>query len=98
MSDFLYRHGGNIVHADQHTDREQGRFLQRVEFELGGFDIPAPRIADEFRPLAERFGMDWKLVFSGRTPRDDNAPFRPQAPNRDVTRPHARADPCAQRR
>ena len=69
VSDFLYRHGGNIVHADQHTDREQGRFLQRVEFELGGFDIPAPRIADEFRPLAERFGMDWKLVFSGRTPR-----------------------------
>jgi formyltetrahydrofolate deformylase len=69
VSDFIYRHGGNIVHADQHTDREQGRFLQRVEWELGRFDIPAPRIADEFRPLAERFGMDWKLVFSGRKPR-----------------------------
>ncbi|HUS64158.1 MAG TPA: formyltetrahydrofolate deformylase [Kofleriaceae bacterium] len=69
VSDFIYRHGGNIVHADQHTDREAGRFLQRVEWELGSFDIPAPRIADEFRPLAERFGMDWKLVFSGRRPR-----------------------------
>jgi formyltetrahydrofolate deformylase len=69
VSDFLYRHGGNIVHADQHTDREQGRFLQRVEWELAGFDIPSARIADEFRPLAERFGMDWKLVLSDRTPR-----------------------------
>ena len=69
VSDFIYRHGGNIVHADQHTDREAGRFLQRVEWELARFDVPAPRIADEFRPLAERFGMDWSLVFSDRVPR-----------------------------
>ena len=39
VSDFLYRNNGNIVHADQHTDLEEGVFLQRVEFELGGFAI-----------------------------------------------------------
>ena len=37
VSDFIYRHKGNIVHADQHTDREQGVFLQRVEWDKDGF-------------------------------------------------------------
>ena len=34
VSDFLYRNEGNIIHADQHTDIEEGVFLQRVEWEL----------------------------------------------------------------
>ncbi|HVR71587.1 MAG TPA: ACT domain-containing protein [Vicinamibacteria bacterium] len=34
VAEFVYRHGGNIVSADQHTDTEQGVFLQRVEWEL----------------------------------------------------------------
>lgn len=69
VSDFLYRHHGNIVHADQHTDRERGLFVQRVEWELAGFDIARADIAEAFRPLAERFGMDWSLRFSDHLPR-----------------------------
>jgi formyltetrahydrofolate deformylase len=69
VSDFLYRHGGNIVHADQHTDREEGVFLQRVEWELDGFALAREDIADAFRPVAERFGMTWSLHFSDETPR-----------------------------
>ena len=69
VSDFLYRHNGNITHADQHTDREEGVFLQRVEWELDGFGIPRDGIADAFRPIAERFGMDWTLRFSDYVPR-----------------------------
>ena len=30
VSDFVFRNGGNILHADQHTDREESVFLQRV--------------------------------------------------------------------
>jgi formyltetrahydrofolate deformylase len=69
VSDFLYRHDGNIVHADQHTDREEGVFLQRVEFELSGFALPRDRIAAAFAPIAERFAMHWALRFSDETPR-----------------------------
>jgi formyltetrahydrofolate deformylase len=69
VSDFLFRHHGNIVHADQHTDRERGLFVQRVEWELAGFDIARGDIAEAFRPLAERFGMDWSLRFSDHVPR-----------------------------
>jgi formyltetrahydrofolate deformylase len=69
VSDFLYRNDGSITHADQHTDPQEGVFLQRVEWELDGFRIPRGRIADEFRPLAERFGMTWELHFSDHVPR-----------------------------
>jgi formyltetrahydrofolate deformylase len=69
VSDFLYRHDGNIIHADQHTDTEEGVFLQRVEWELSGFALRREEIAAAFRPLAERFGLTWSLRFSDETPR-----------------------------
>ena len=69
VSEFLYRHEGNIIHADQHTDRAEGVFLQRVEWELAGFGIPREEIAEAFRPIAERFEMTWRLHFSDFVPR-----------------------------
>ncbi len=69
VSDFLYRNGGNIVHADQHTDREEGVFLQRVEWEIAGFAVGRDAMAEAFRPIAERFGMTWSLRFSDEMPR-----------------------------
>ena len=69
VSDFLYRNDGNIIHADQHTDSEEGLFLQRVEWELAGFHVPREEIAEAFRPIAERFGMTWSLHFSDHVPR-----------------------------
>jgi len=68
-SEFIYRNDGNIVHADQHVDVEAGLFLQRVEWELGGFRIPRAELADTFRPIAEKFGMQWELHFSDYAPR-----------------------------
>ena len=69
VSDFLYRHNGNIIHADQHTDREEGVFLQRVEWDIAGFAIERDGIAEAFRPIAERFGMTWRLRFSDEVSR-----------------------------
>ena len=69
VSDFLYRNNGNIIHADQHTDQEEGVFLQRVEWELAGFAIARDEIADAFQPIADRFGMTWSLHFSDIVPR-----------------------------
>jgi len=85
VSDFLYRHNGNIIHADQHTDTstrsagsgqaslstglEEGIFVQRVEWELREFAVKREEIAEAFRPIAERFGMSWSLRFSDYTPR-----------------------------
>ena len=69
VSEFLYRNDGNITHADQHTDREEDVFLQRVEFELASFAIARDEIAAAFRPIAERFDMRWSLRFSDEVPR-----------------------------
>jgi formyltetrahydrofolate deformylase len=69
VSDFVYRHDGNIRSADQHTDEEQDVFLQRVEWDLAGFQIERTAIAEAFRPVAERFSMSWELRFSDRVPR-----------------------------
>jgi formyltetrahydrofolate deformylase len=68
-SDFIYRNDGNIVHADQHVDAEAGLFLQRIEWELAGFGIDRAGLADAFRPIAEKFGMQWELHFSDYVPR-----------------------------
>lgn len=69
VSDFIYRHDGNIIHADQHTDQENHVFFQRIEWELSGFTIPRDGIAAAFTPIARRFDMDWDLRFSDTRPR-----------------------------
>jgi len=69
VADFIFGNNGSIIHADQHTDQEEGIFLQRVEWELADFAIPRDGIAEAFRPIAERFGMTWSLHFSDYVPR-----------------------------
>ncbi len=69
VSDFLYRNNGNIIHADQHSDLEENVFLQRVEWELGGFAIPRDELAGAFEAIARRFDMRWSLHFSDYVPR-----------------------------
>jgi formyltetrahydrofolate deformylase len=66
---FVYRHGGNIVHAEQHTDQDEGVFFQRIELELDGVDLHRSEFLTAFRPIAERFGMQADLRFSDRRTR-----------------------------
>ena len=69
ISDFVYRNNGNILHADEHSDAEAGVFLMRVEWELGGFDLPKERIAGAFEPLARQLDLRWELRFSDQVPK-----------------------------
>jgi len=74
IADFVYRHGGNIVHADEHGDAESGLFLMRVEFDPADFDINLTdkNLVDfsrHFSPIAEAFAMKWRLALSLHRPR-----------------------------
>jgi formyltetrahydrofolate deformylase len=69
VAEFIFGNGGNIVHADQHTDSEEGIFFQRVEFGLDGFAIARGDIASAFDDLASRFHMQTQLAFSDEVPR-----------------------------
>jgi formyltetrahydrofolate deformylase len=65
VSDFIYRHGGNILHTDEHTDADSAWFLMRVEFDSSGFDIPLTDLPQLFVPIAQKFDMDWRLAQPG---------------------------------
>jgi len=69
ISAFIYRHGGGILHAEQHIDVPQNVFFHRIEWDLNGFSIPPKEVPNCFRPIAERFHMDWHLRFSDRRSR-----------------------------
>jgi formyltetrahydrofolate deformylase len=65
----VYRHGGNILHSDQHADQESCTFYQRVEWEMEGFRLSGDEIRPAFAEIAARFGMQWRLHFSDERPR-----------------------------
>jgi len=69
VSDFIFRHGGNILHTDEHTDAESAWFLMRVEFDPIGFDLSLTEFARHFDPIAERLGMQWRLTQPGERKR-----------------------------
>jgi formyltetrahydrofolate deformylase len=69
IADFVYRHNGNILHADEHGDEESGLFLMRVEFDPKDFDIPIADFGKHFSPMAEAFAMQWRLAQSSHRPR-----------------------------
>jgi formyltetrahydrofolate deformylase len=69
IADFVYRHNGNILHADEHGDEESGLFLMRVEFDPKDFDFPLADFGKHFSPVAEAFAMQWRLAQSSSRPR-----------------------------
>jgi formyltetrahydrofolate deformylase len=69
ISDFIFRHNGNIVHADQHTSKIDKLFFMRIEWELNGFALSREEIPAAFVPLAKQFNMKWDLHFTDYVPR-----------------------------
>ena len=69
IANFIYSNGGNIIHADQHTDFASGIFLTRIEWQLDGFNLPRDVIDPAFGAIAKPLGANWKLHFSDKIPR-----------------------------
>src|SRR5260221_67415 len=68
ISTFLYEHGGNILHLDQHQDNDRKLFFMRAEWSLDGFDLDAQTLPAQFLPIAERFAMQWRVAYSPARP------------------------------
>src|SRR5689334_306685 len=69
VANFVYSHGGNILHADEHADAESNLFLMRVEFDPSEFDCSLDGFGTQFAGIAERFGMTWRLAQSSYRPK-----------------------------
>ncbi len=69
VANFVFSHGGNILHADEHADAESNLFLMRVEFDPADFDCSLDDFGKHFNEIAERFGMTWRLAESSYRPK-----------------------------
>jgi len=69
LSGWVAANGGNIRHADHHTDAGAGLFLSRIEWNLEGFGLPRTAIAPAVAALARRLGGEGQVHFSDEMPR-----------------------------
>lgn len=69
IADFIFRHGGNILHFEQHQAGEERFYLARVEWDLDGFQLDLHEFPERFAPIAERFAMTWRIALSSYRPR-----------------------------
>jgi formyltetrahydrofolate deformylase len=67
IAEFIFRHNGNILFADEHGDEASNLFLTRVEFDPADFDLSL--FPERFAPIARDFQMDWRLARSSDRPR-----------------------------
>jgi formyltetrahydrofolate deformylase len=67
VAGWIFEHGGNILHADQHRDMEAGVFFQRVEWvpKDGGRKAGV----EKFRAFAATLGMQAHVASSAHRPR-----------------------------
>ena len=70
VSKFLFDHAANIIHSDQHsTDPSGGAFFMRIEFFLSEFKQRMPELEKAFSPVADSFGMVWRIADASRPKR-----------------------------
>jgi formyltetrahydrofolate deformylase len=69
IAEFIFRHNGNILFADEHGDEESNLFLTRVEFDPADFDFDLAHFSERFASIAREFQMEWRLAHSTERPR-----------------------------
>lgn len=69
VTNFIFQHQGNIVHADQHIDEQSNTFFMRIEWSLDTFKLKREAIQPAFWVIAKSFHMTWKLSFSDQKTR-----------------------------
>ena len=69
LSGWVSANGGNIRHADHHTDSGAGLFLSRLEWDLEGFGLPRASLPEAVQALSARLGGEGQLHFSDQLSR-----------------------------
>jgi len=69
ISDFIFRHEGNILNFEQHQTVEDNLYLARIEWDLQGFRLDLEDFPVTFAPIAQRFSIQWRVALSSYRPR-----------------------------
>jgi formyltetrahydrofolate deformylase len=69
IADFIYWHGGDLLHFEQYQAGVERFFLARVEWDLSGFEFDLKEFPKWFAPIAEQFSIQWRVTTSSYRPR-----------------------------
>ncbi len=70
VSQFLFERGANIIRVNEHSsERGGGTFFMRMEFGVEDLAATGAALEQAFKPIAARFGMDWRLAPAARRKR-----------------------------
>ncbi|MCL2074911.1 MAG: formyltetrahydrofolate deformylase [Betaproteobacteria bacterium] len=69
VSGFIAGHGGWISEARHHSDEDAGQFFMREEVMADSLPFDLETFRQKFAPVADRFGMTWKITDSARKKR-----------------------------
>jgi formyltetrahydrofolate deformylase len=69
IADFIYWHGGDILHFEQHQAGEERFYLARVEWDLTAFEFDLKDFPRWFKPIAEQFAIQWRITTSQYRPK-----------------------------
>lgn len=69
LSDFVFRHGGNILDLDQHAEVETGQFFMRLAWSLEGFSLDRDGIQLGLEVFTRSLGLHGELDFDDRRDR-----------------------------
>ncbi|HPF40106.1 MAG TPA: formyltetrahydrofolate deformylase [Phycisphaerae bacterium] len=69
VTSFVAEHGGNVLDADQHSDKQHGEFFMRVLIDPAGFALTPATFAAAWSSIADRFQMQWRIAWGDRRKR-----------------------------
>ena len=69
IADFIYWHGGDILHFEQHQAGQERFYLARVEWDLTGFEFDLKDFPQWFKSIADHFSIEWRITTSQYRPR-----------------------------
>jgi formyltetrahydrofolate deformylase len=70
VAGWIYKAGGNILHADQHRDAEENVFFQRIEWTQPGDEETIHKVAKSFSIMAtQELGMSCRTAVSNERAR-----------------------------
>jgi formyltetrahydrofolate deformylase len=58
IADFIYWHGGDMLHFEQHQTAPDRFYLARVEWDLTGFEFDLKDFPKWFKPIEEQFSIE----------------------------------------
>lgn len=70
VTDFIHVNGGNIIHLEQHVDKDADTFFMRIEWDIESFLIPKEKIEEYFQTMyANKYDMTFKVYFNDYRPK-----------------------------